>query len=246
MSDRISLQMYSVYGLTAALVVSMLYGCSVTTNPGDWYRIDPLIAYEKSASVLNCSESYPRVVNAEKKDPGSFNADYVTCQETTATTLPKRNEFFETLLARSEEICGKHLADVMATAGTVGFGTSWMAGIFSALATANPGAAATNYAATSTVINAGGVAFNANIYQGMVTPAIVREIKKSRDSFLANQAVEFKKIPVDQAPASAARRVALQFHESCSFFNGLAQLVAPQGAASAVSVPQATVTTLSR
>lgn len=175
--------------------------------------------------------------------PRSFASGYLDCRERAVTNEQTRNAYLESLIARSEEMCSQHLAEVMATSGGVGLSTSWFASIFSALATANPGVAATNYAATSTVFNAGGVAFNANIYHGMVTPAIVRDIKKYRESFLNTQLVAFKQQTKEMAPASAARRLAVQFHESCSFFNGLAQLIAPQGNGSApvVTAPAAAV-----
>lgn len=165
--------------------------------------------------------------------PRSFSSGYLDCRERKAANETERNAYLESLIGRSEEMCSQHLAEVMATSGGVGLSTSWFASIFSALATANPGAAATNYAATSTAFSAGGVAFNANIYHGLVTPAIVRDIKKYRETFLNTQLVAFKQQALAMAPASAARRLAVQFHESCSFFNGLAQLVAPPGNGSA-------------
>ncbi|MBY0265146.1 MAG: hypothetical protein K2W84_01955 [Burkholderiales bacterium] len=224
--------------VAASGVVVLTGACSLFT-PGDWYRIEPLIVYTGGASVADKSCETANVQGGTARNkPQPFAGNYLDCVEREAVDEKLRNAYLERLIARSEEICSQHLADVMATAGGVGFGTNWFSAIFSALATANPGAAATNYAATSTAINAGGVAFNANIYQGIVTPAIVRDIKKNRDAFFSGPLADFRKLKIDDASAHAARRIAVQYHETCSFFTGLVHLVAPQAPASAPSVTQ--------
>lgn len=210
--------------LGALVLVLPIVGCSHVPSPGDWYRIDPLIDYSSAQASQTGSSS-----------GNEMAFKYWEIKEMEATVISEntkgaRNRYFETLLARSEAICGQHLADVAAAGGSVGFGTNWAATIFSALATANPGGAATSYAATSTVINAGGAAFNANIYHGYMTPAIVREIRKKREAFLQSQAVEsFRTKSIEDAPASGAQRLAIQFHESCSFYSGLIDVATPDG-----------------
>lgn len=212
------------------ILVLPVVGCSHVPSPGDLYRIDPLIDY---SSIQKDSSAQASQTGSSSRNGMAFTYQEIEKMENEVkaeNTAGARNRYFETLLARSEAICGQHLADVAAAGGSVGFGTNLAATIFSALATANPGGAATSYAATSTVVNAGGAAFNANIYHGYITPAIVREIRKKREAFLQSQAVEsFKAKSIEDASASGAQLLAIQFHESCSFYNGLIDVAAPNG-----------------
>jgi hypothetical protein len=199
----------------AAILVCTLALSGCVNMAGDWYRIEPLINHGHGGN--------------DSGRNGAFTTAGIRALEDAVTTPAQRNSYLERLLGRSEEICGKHLADVSGTGGSVGFGAGWFAAIFSALATANPGAAATNYAATATAINAGGSAFNANIYRGYITPGIVREIRKKRDAFFAAQVPALKASTLENFPATAATRVAIQFHEQCSFYNGLIEIATPEG-----------------
>lgn len=191
----------------AMSVVYALLSSACSNMAGDWYRIDPLITGH---------------VDRERSNSSSLTFQELTDRETKANTAEKeRNAYLEELLARSEQICGEHLAAVAGTAGATSFGSSWLAAIFSGLATANPGAIAQHYSATSTVFNAGGTAFNANVYQGYVTPAILRQIRRKRHDMVTLEVPKIKAMNMTAMPAEGMRRFAIQYHEACSFYNGL-------------------------
>lgn len=138
-----------------------------------------------------------------------------------ATCMALRNQLQEELIARSTQMCEKHLSDTEATASlfnaTFGFGALTQ----SALAAVVTGKTLAQALSTGAAITTGTQAvINKEIYRNAVVPAIKRAIKAERERRLnlmrANQLRPLMEYQVGRAIGEAAA-----YHEACSFSTGL-------------------------
>ncbi len=135
-----------------------------------------------------------------------------------------RNNLQNELIRKSDVACQHHMGDIIANGSLANFQAGFLATSLSAVASIVTGAAAKNFAATSTIVNAGKAQYNSDIYYGFLTPAIVREIKKDRISRLAEvRGLQSK--PISAYDADTAAADALDYHFRCSFYNGLTLVV---------------------
>ncbi len=159
-------------------------------------------------------------ISDDRKSDGKIDLDWEISQ---VSDCASRNELIAKLLSRSDQVCEQHEGDIIATGSVVNLNTSLLATALSGLGAIASGVAARNLSAGSTIVSAGKDQYNSNVYYGFITPAIVREIKKDRSEKLTNIKSHFKD-DLRAYPVSEAISDALQYHYSCSFYNGLVLL----------------------
>jgi hypothetical protein len=133
-----------------------------------------------------------------------------------ASDEQKRNDLQNKLIRLSDTVCEQHKGNVIANGSLNNFMLSVPATALSAVSSIVTGAAARNYAVASTILGTTRAQYNADIYYGVIAPAIVREIAKDRTAqlskILPNQSLGLK-----EYGAEAAVRDALDYHYRCSF-----------------------------
>lgn len=135
-----------------------------------------------------------------------------------------RNHLVLTIMRRSEDICTYHKGAIMANAAALDFSTGFLSAVLSTLSTAfTPVTTTTALSAGSAISSAAGTGIRANMYQNILTPAIVTEIENvrvvMRKKILARQAEMPEHYSITEALFEVER-----YHKQCSFYVGVAEL----------------------
>ncbi|MDP6817921.1 MAG: hypothetical protein QF449_07760 [Alphaproteobacteria bacterium] len=135
-----------------------------------------------------------------------------------------RNQLFHAISARSYELCQFHKAGIIGYAASANFATGFLETSLSAISAAVGGETAkTILSTTSAVIGAGRAEFNAEIFQNLLTTAILEKIEEDRSVKLV--AIQEKSDESTDEYAVDEMLVGLnEYHYACSFMNGLVQL----------------------
>ncbi|MBL8468385.1 hypothetical protein [Methyloversatilis discipulorum] len=165
--------------------------------------------------------------NSDKEaSPIDLDAEIIKIKNANKQGTPKRAilELQERLIRSSDSECEKHKAAIIARGSLINFFSGWGATALSSVASISTGGSAKMYSATSTVVNAGRSGYNADIYFGFLTAAIVREIDSERakrlEEIRTNQTENDDKYNIERSIKEA-----LDYHYSCSFYTGLSRLV---------------------
>lgn len=137
-----------------------------------------------------------------------------------------RNSLQDEILNRSQQICKKHLADTSATSAFVNSSLGIASVAFGTISTVLTGTTAkTNLAALGTGTTATQNLINKEVYRDYIVPAILRQIDTVREAKLkeiqGDQSKNVRSYSVSKAISSA-----VEYHEICSFSNGLILLSA--------------------
>lgn len=173
--------------------------------------------YAKKKDQLDAQENARRTAGiANATSPGGVQSAE-TCQG-------MRNLFQDEILARSEEMCRKHLSDVVATSGIMNADLGFLALLSSTLGAVVSGdVLQRTFSATASVSQGSQTLISKEIYREFVGAAIARAITSEREKRLLEIRVEQHKSLEEYSPAKALRD-ALDYHESCSFSHGLTLL----------------------
>ncbi len=141
------------------------------------------------------------------------------------------------LVNKSDEICEIHKSHIYGnrTAMNTLLGTLAMgAGVAGTMT----GASAAHYLAGSAGFITGGQAImNKEVYQNLITEAILLEIDTNRKSFLNSLAYLNQTTGCSTHGIGEIRRDATKYHNMCSFYDGLASLMNKAGDPDITSVP---------
>lgn len=103
-----------------------------------------------------------------------------------SSTNPKaaqlaRNKLTLDIMSNSEDICSFHKGAIMANSAGMDFSTGFLSSVLSTLSTAfTPATTVTALSAGSAITSAAGTGLRANVYQNLLTAAIVTEIENKR------------------------------------------------------------------
>lgn len=163
---------------------------------------------EKKASLINLDEEIKKT--KEESDENKQKQGILELQER--------------LIRTSDGECEKHKAAIIARGSLINFFSGWGATALSSVASISTGGSAKMYSATSTIVNAGRSGYNADIYFGFLTAAIVREIDSERTKRLEEIRINQTK-GKEEYNIERSIKEALDYHYSCSFYTGLSRLV---------------------
>ncbi len=181
--------------LLILLIASLVSGC---THISTLWRVDDINKQQDTKNLVNLDDVIARV----------------------AQDKVKRNAEVYALIKLSDEACEVHKSKIISNGSTTNFLASSSALSLSGLSAIATGVAARNLAAASAIVTGSTAEYNSNIYYGIIVPAIVREISKERTK-------RYLKIKgklgnaYDQYPIQEALSEVLDYHYSCSFYNGL-------------------------
>lgn len=190
-----------------------------------------------SLTITGCANDLPgkwRVVDIHKTPENSgkeaslidLDAEIIKIKNANKEGAPRQAilELQERLIRSSDSECEKHKAAIIARGSLINFFSGWGATALSSVASISTGGSAKMYSATSTVVNAGRSGYNADIYFGFLTAAIVREIDLERakrlEAIRTNQTEDDQRYNIERSIKEA-----LDYHYSCSFYTGLSRLV---------------------
>lgn len=193
--------------LVTALAIA---GCA--TDLSDKWRVDDI--HKKNET----NDDKPKLIDLDEE------IKRVSNESDTAKKTLLRTALQDKIIRTSDNECEKHKAAIIARGSLINFSSGWGATALSSVASISTGGSAKMYSAASTVVNAGRSGYNADIYFGFLTAAIVREIDADRakklNSIRSNQAMDEAKYNVERSIKEA-----LDYHYSCSFYTGLSHLV---------------------
>ncbi len=132
-----------------------------------------------------------------------------------------RNALEDEILYRSQQICKKHLSDVLATSSIVNTNLGMAGIIFSTIGAVVGGVQAkSTMSALSGASSATQNLVNKEIYRDYIVPAILKAISSDRDRKLVDIRSDQSK---DVINYSVSRSIydAVDYHERCSFAHGL-------------------------
>lgn len=207
------------------------------------FRVDPLLKYEYTQSALPWKQDRPKPIDLDTDDdykiakglvgkepdqPASGASSNVKTSlaakvgEDDPRTIA-RASIQERTIKLSDAICEQHKGDIIGAAAGINLATNFGSTLFSAAAAVVTGTPAKNYAAGATVLNGTRTSISSEVYQGVLTGAIIRAINESRSKKLqeigAKQLLGITKYSVDQAIIDAQ-----DYHQKCSFYNGISVL----------------------
>jgi len=135
-----------------------------------------------------------------------------------------RNRLILTVMRRSEQVCDFHKGAIMANAGAMNFTSGFLSSVLSTMSTAfNPIGTKTALSAGAAVSGAAGTGLQANIYQNILTPAIITEIQNKRVPMRKNILSRLNEGVADYSITEALFEIE-RYHNQCSFYVGLAEL----------------------
>lgn len=137
-----------------------------------------------------------------------------------------RNLLQDEILTRSEEMCRKHISDVGATNSVINADLGLATLIGSTLGAVVTGDVLQRTFSAAASVSAGTQSLiSREIYRDYVAPAISKAILAQREKKLIEIRLEQAKNLADYTPARAIQDT-IDYHESCSFSNGLILLTA--------------------
>lgn len=219
----------------SALALALLAACApATTVSGkfhDQFQVNPLA----SRTMAKSGDGGTEPANGQARpsntpvfaidlDTGKLPGTNVTAAMLGTTSEIGRNRVCEYMIYLSDQICGKHKAEIYANAAALQTGFSGLGTILGGLGAIVTGETATRALAGSAGIASGlGSNINENIYGNFLAPAIVAQIDRQRDAKLLEiRSLETK--PLAQYPFDAMVRDVNAYHESCSFYAGVSGL----------------------
>jgi hypothetical protein len=208
------------------LTTFILSGC---TN--SYFRVKPVLFHPLSNDTTSSQDqsNYKEGQDLQAKPTNKrpINLDEEKYKEMFEAALagdrPQRNQLQNKIIELSDDVCEQHKGDVVGNASSVNLYTGLGATFFSGISAIVTGAAAANYAATSTLFNATRAGVNADVYQGLFATAIIKAINESREKkkneIQAKQLKSTQEYSIDSAIIDAQ-----DYHFRCSFYNGLVVL----------------------
>jgi len=170
--------------------------------------------YERIEVALKAGQAAPNSQRSQVQMPFPLPADNVVCRG-------MRNLLQDEVLMRSEEMCRKHISDVGATNSVVNADLGLVTLLGSTLGAVVTGDTFQRVFSATASVSAGTQAIiSREIYRDYVAPAISKAIIAEREKKLIEIRLEQAKNLADYTPAHAIRD-AIDYHESCSFSNGL-------------------------
>lgn len=190
-------------------------GCA--TDLSDKWRVDDIHKENKT------KDNKPNLIDLDEEIKFVIKERDIDKRNLLRTTLQEK------IIRTSDNECERHKAAIIARGSLINFSSGWGATALSSVASISTGGSAKMYSAASTVVNAGRSGYNADIYFGFLTAAIVREIDADRakklNSIRSSQAMDETKYNVERSTKEA-----LDYHYSCSFYTGLSRLVEEKNA----------------
>jgi hypothetical protein len=173
-----------------------------------------ILHYSNIANALQATQKAGGAPRPRLDAPFPLPADTVVCRA-------MRNLLQDEIIARSEEMCRKHISDVGATNSVINADLGLTTLIGSTLGAVVTGDVLQRTFSAVASVSAGTQSLiSREIYRDYVAPAISKAIIAERDKKLIEIRLEQAKNLADYTPARAIRDT-IDYHESCSFSHGL-------------------------
>lgn len=173
------------------------------------------------------TSTVPLYLLAKKYEERAATADPNNGRNTACQRKAKyyRNSLVDAIKRRSEKICTKHQADILANSASFNFVAGFVSTGLSAVSAAVGGEAIkTGLSTASSIVNAAGTGVKAEFYQNLLAAAIVRKIGDVRAATLTEINRKLEESDVDKYRVDQAIRDVEEYHKQCSFYVGLVQL----------------------
>lgn len=199
--------------LILAGTVAILQGC------GGVYSVSPLFNSTQLPTTESLRDFYT--------DTGQINVGGQAFEMlfTIAKTKEPRNALLTRLRLASDDLCNAHLSNMRATATNINLGFGTATSLFTGAAALSTGGTAQTLAAVGAFTSASQVRFSEEVYRNNFADALIRVIQAERAtkrSKLDNgMSQESDLYPVEQGILDIR-----EYHDACSFFNGMAVITA--------------------
>jgi len=175
---------------------------------------------EKQIDTVRGSVQSSDVISIENVKPENFQ-DLI---EESVDSRTVRNEKQSQLLVKSEINCSKFIKSAHFNRAAMNIGLGIYSNIASTAAAIVSGRAGQNLAGLSSVLGYTGDTINQELYNGVLMPALLREISESRKNMLA-EINSLQRQEIDTYPYPLALMDAIQYHNLCSIPVALMGLV---------------------
>lgn len=161
-------------------------------------------------------------ISKKSQDTQKQNDDLLICGSSAS-----ESSCFNYLLSRSDEICDVHKSQIYGN-------RTAMNTIFQILATGagiagsmSGAGAAQALAGAAGFLTGGQAIMNEEIYQNLVTQAILKEIEDSQQTYKTEKQSEYSSIHTNNSPINFGkiRLDAIEYHNKCSFYTALTSLL---------------------
>jgi len=212
------------FGSSTGLALGMLLlsGCA-----NNYFRVSPVLDHpkESSGAIGDGRSAYLKPISFDEEPYKTYLSaanDQEKPDVKQASGAP-RNKLQNIIIEHSDAMCEKHKGDILGGSASTNLVLGIGAATASTISAIVTGAAATNYAAGATILNAGRSEINSDVYQGMLATAIVKAIEESRDKKMGEVKANQAKSPTEYSVRSAIVD-AQDYHFRCSFYHGLVVL----------------------
>lgn len=211
-----------------------IFACAISTSAAlsgcvsemavDGYTVDALT--KTNTSIEYGDMQLPPPFNLDGGDYGTLPGGLTFAKASEPNNKRGRDDFAHFLIERSNTLCERHRAGIAAVSSSVNFGLTELATGLNTAGTLVVGEqAAKILTGIAGAVNASRDAFNENIYQNQLMPAILESIKNSRENKYKEIVASLSK-STDEYPASALLVDVNDYHQRCSFVEGMSTLAA--------------------
>ena len=216
--------------LTVTFTIIALNGCAIvnpfTDNP---FQVDRLLTYDdaQDSRVKEMRDKFG-VGPINLKTFKLEDNDNVPAYRLAVTDETIRNRLQTRLMYVSDRICDDHKAEVLGFRTTSNLLLSLITTFTGTAGGLASGSAANALSGAAAATNATRSAFNEEIYQRLLVPAILRTVdqrrKEKEQEIVARRERDGVPVKTEKYNVDDAVRDALNYHELCSFYQGIVAL----------------------
>jgi len=189
--------------------------------------------YSVKALEFNSDALGPKLINSitykaiKNSQPGKIDE---TCLDINGADKEhscqrERNTAVISLLIQSDEMCQEHVKSIYGNEAASNLTTGSIVNLASGLATVLAAPATKSaLSAVAFFANAEQSLINETVYKDLLTPAVVKKIRESRDAKVAEFTTHFND-PVQKYSVQAALWDVIKYHQTCAFMYGLQKAI---------------------